>query len=274
MKQQINSESSNTATSISEQIKLAAQLHEKDAKQLQATQERLAATRAAEEMGIPSVYMEQAAAEITARQAAKARQRKRRQAGGVFGLAAVIAASGAWGVSHRSLAPPPPLVYNFAALNQGQWHLDTDQGPHPDHQVSLSFPQEQGQAVALIKVNNSSQYPDNQIDLDTNQIPRPLTGYRTVSFRVRGQGIGQIRLFLQNGSERWCSPFLTASGPWHEVRVPLSHFLHQNVPPQYNPQDAPYVAPTTIGKISFKLGRDANPEDAHGEVAVDDLQFK
>ena len=43
---------------------------------------------------------------------------------------------------------------------------------------------------------------------------------------------------------------------------------------RYNPQDEPYVAPTVIGKISFKLGKDANPSDEHGEVAVSDLRFE
>ena len=116
--------------------------------------------------------------------------------------------------------------------------------------------------------------PDYAVDLDTNQIPHSLTEYRTVSFRVRGEGLGQIRLFLQNGEERWCWPFLTASGGWHEVHVPLSQFLHQRIPARYNPQDEPYVAPTEIGKISFKLGRDANSQDEHGEVAVDNLRFE
>lgn len=166
------------------------------------------------------------------------------------------------------------MAFSFAPAAQGQWHLDNDYGSHPNAQLSLSFPQEQGHSVALVKVNSSRRTPENQIDLDTNQIPRSLTGYKTVSFRGRGQGLGQIRLFLQNGEERWCSPFLTASGGWHQIRVPLSQFLHQSVPAQHNPQDLPPAAPATIGMISFKLGRDANPKDAHGEVALDDLRFE
>ena len=148
-------------------------------------------------------------------------------------------------------------------------------GRHPSGCPGITdLPAGDGTSVALVKIAHFYQQPDAVVDLETNQISRPLTGYRTVSFRVRGQGLGQIRLFLQNGEERWCSPFLTASGGWHEVQLPLSQFLHQRVPLHYNPQDAPYAPPSVIGKISFKLGADANASDEHGEVAVADLEFK
>lgn len=260
---------------ISEQIKLAAQLHEKDVRQAEGDEHRRAATKAAEEMGIPAGYMERAAAEFFERRAAQVRRHKRKNMVLLTASVAAAAALGSWVTTYRHPAPPP-LVYDFAGPSQGQWHLDGLADAHPEAQVSLSFPREQAHSLALVKIKefSPSAWSDYAVDLDTNQVPRPLTGYRTVSFRVRGQGLGQIRLFLQNGEERWCSPFLTASGGWHEVRIPLRQFLHQRVPAHYNPQDEPYVAPTVIGKISFKLGRDANPPDAHGEVAVSDLRFE
>ena len=266
---------------IGEQVRLATQLHDRDLRQAEKDKERAAATKAAEEMGIPAAYMELAAAELSARRAAQTGPRTRR-AGIIAASVAAAAALGSWVTVHRHAAPPistpTPLVYDFAAPSQGQWHLNGNpmffSDSHPDAQASLTFPQEQGHPVALIKINSFYNTQDFAVDLNTNQVPRPLTGYRTVSFRVRGQGLDQIRLFLQSGEERWCSPFLTASGGWHEVRVPINQFLHQRVPQRLNPQDAPYVAPTTIGKISFKLGRDANPVDQHGEVAVDDLRFE
>ncbi len=259
---------------IAEQIEIAAQLHERDVRQSEGDKERLAATAAAEEMGIPASYMEQAAAELSARQATRAKQRKRSRAGLAAASVAALLAFGSWITAHKHSAAPPPLVYDFAAPSQGQWHLDGLYGTHPDAQASLTFPLEQGHSVGLVKIDHFDQQPDYAVDLETNQVPRPLTGYRTVSFRVRGQGLGQIRLFLQNGEERWCSPFVTASGGWHEIRLPLSQFLHQRVPLHYNPQDEPYVAPAAIGGISFKLGRDANSQDEHGEIAVDDLRFE
>ena len=261
---------------ISEQIKLAAQLHDRDLRQSEGDMERLAATQAAEEMGIPASYMERAAAELSARQSARVRGRKRRNAGLFAASAVTTLAFGSWVTTHRHHAAPPPtpLVYNFEALSQGQWHLDGLNNSRPDAQAALTFPNEQGHSVALVKVDHFYNQSDYAVDLDTNQVSQSLTGYRTVSFRVRGKGLGQIRLFLQNGEERWCSPFITASGGWHEIRLPLSQFLHQRVPLNYNPQDEPYVAPTVIGKISFKLGRDANSQDQHGEVAVDVLRFE
>jgi len=260
---------------ISEQIGIATQLHEEDQKKSEALKERRAATEAAEEMGIPASYMEQAAVELSTRQAAQVRRRRRSSMGVLAASVAAVAVLGSWAALHKTPAPPPPpLIFDFAAPAQGQWHLDGLYDSHPDAQASLTFPQEQGHPVAFVKIDHFTKASDYAVDLDTNQVPHPLTGYRTVSFRVRGQGLGQIRIFLQNGEERWCSPFLTASGGWHEVRVPLNQFLHQRVPPRFNPQDEPYVAPTTVGKISFKLGRDANSADQHGEVAVDDLRFE
>lgn len=276
MRQQVNDDINNTPgeqTALSDQIKLAVQLQEQDARRLQAVRERLAATEAAGEMGIPVAYMEQAATALAARHAARAK-RRRRQVSAVLGSAAAVVILGTWSITHRHAAPPPPMLFSFAPAFQGQWHLDSVYAGHPDKQLSLSFPLEQGHSVALVKVHSLPRTPEPQVDLDTNQIPRSLAGYHTVSFRVRGQGLGQIRLFLQNGEERWCSPFLTASGDWHTVRVPLSRFLHQRVPARYNPQHAPYTAPGAIGQIAFKLGQDANAEDAHGEVAIDDLRFK
>lgn len=263
-----------SSDSVEEQVKVAARLYEEDLRQLQTVQERRAATQAAEEMGIPAAYMERASSELAARQTARAERRRRRRASIAVAAVAVTATVGAWGISHRHTAPPTPLVYNFVARSQGQWHLGGLYGSRPDAQTSLSFPQEQGHSVALVRIDHFYQQPDYAVDLVTNQVPRPLTGYKTVSFRVRGQGLGQIRLFLQGGDERWCSPFLTASGGWHVVRLPLSRFLRQRTSPQFNPQDEPYAAPTVIGKISFRLGRDANPQDEHGEVAIDDLRFE
>jgi hypothetical protein len=79
---------------ISEQIKIANQLHEKDLRKSERDQEHLAAIGAAEEMGIPASYMEQAATELSARQAARVRQRKR---SGVGLLAASVAVTAALG---------------------------------------------------------------------------------------------------------------------------------------------------------------------------------
>ena len=261
---------------VNEQIELATQLHAEDARRVEAAKERLAATEAAEEMGIPAAYMERAADELAARRRSRAVQRKRRSAGGIIALVIAFAGTSLWHQAHEPSPHLSPLVYDFAVSNQGMWHLGQPNGSPPDGQASLSFPVEQGHPVAVVKINHFYQGSDqyNAVDLITNQVPRPLTGFKTVSFRVRSTGLSQIRLFLQNGNERWCSPFLTASGGWHEVRVPLKQFLHQAVSPQYNPQDEPYVAPTTVGMISFKLGRDANPPDEHGEVAIDDLQFE
>lgn len=76
---------------LSDQVKLAIHLHAEDAQRLQAVQERLAATEAVGEMGIPAAYMEQAAAELAARRVASAKRRRRPQAGIAAGAVAVAA---------------------------------------------------------------------------------------------------------------------------------------------------------------------------------------
>lgn len=129
-----------SSDSVEEQVKVAARLYEEDLRQLQTVQERRAATQAAEEMGIPAAYMERASTELAARQTARAERRRRRRASIAVAAVAVTATVGAWGISHRHTAPPTPLVYNFAARSQGQWHLGastavapTLRRPSPSH---------------------------------------------------------------------------------------------------------------------------------------------
>jgi hypothetical protein len=264
------------AQSISEQIKIATELHADDMKRLAALQERTAATQAAEELGIPAAYMAQAASVLAARQTAKQKRRRRTILSAAVAGAAGFMLAGSWALTHKSPMHPAPLAYTFGTSSQGMWRLAGYAGG-PDGQATLSFPVDAGHPVAKIAVKSFAPavaMDAYDVNLVTNQIPRPLTGFKTVSFRVRGSGLGQIRLFLVNSSERWCSPFLTASGDWHMVHIPLSHFLRQEISRSYNPQDAPYKAPAAIGMISFELGADANPPNAHGDVEIDNLKFQ
>lgn len=258
---------------ISEQVAVASQLFEHDRRLVEEAQKRQAATIAAEEMGIPNDYMERAVQELQARRAARARDTLRGRAG----LLAILGAAltlGAIQVTHHA-APPPPIIYRFGDTTQAHWEFDYSHSSI----ASMNIWQGEGHGgVAVVRVQAFTDEPQEErfrADVETDQVPPTLAGYKTVSFRVRGQGLGQLRLFLENGNERWCSPFLTAAGPWHQHHLRLAQFLRQTrTSPASNWQDAPYRAPKSVGKIVFKLGAHANPVTEHGEVQIDDLRFE
>lgn len=261
---------------VSEQIAVATRLFEQDQHLVAQAQERRAAQGAATEMGIPAHYLERAQQEIASRRQANARRHRRTIGATLAAAVLTVGLAGGWRAAHPP--KPAPLAFSFGPASQGQWRVEYVF----DKSGVLTFSSEAGHpATAKLHVPTlgGTAYQNCQMDLVTNQIPRSLKDYQTVTFRVRGNGLPQVRVFLQNGNDRWCSPFLTASGGWHTLRVPLSKFLHQTQVGNGVWQDAPSARPQTIGALSFKLGDDANILGGRkfaekGTVILDNLKFE
>lgn len=174
------------------------------------------------------------------------------------------------------------MTYTFDDPAQAYWSLDTAGGQSQASFVLQPVPGGQGRS-AVVSVRKFGEYGTFDepyvTDLATSQAPPNLKGCQTVSFRVKGEGLGQIRLFLERGNERWVSPFLPAAGAWHTCTVPLTHFVRQTNTIESNGgignfRDLPYVAPEHVGRLVFKLGAQANKQADHGTVSINDLEFR
>jgi hypothetical protein len=258
---------------MQEVVQLATELYTQDQNQLQTQEEQRATLEAASEVGLPAEYLERAASLVHQRRAERILAKRRRARGLLATVGVALALCGGWAVLHPP--PPKPLVYTFNAAPERQWVLNAS----PGSQATLTFGSEAGQAgVAVVRVErfDPSRTGTYFVNLDTSDVPRSLAGYRTVSFRVRGQGLPRIRLYLDaSPTERWRSPALPVSGEWQEHRLRLEQFDHQSrATPSDRWRRESYRAPGAVERLSFKLGDYVNDASASGEVAVDDLRFE
>jgi len=253
-------------------VEIATALYEQERGQLEEAAARQATLDAAAEVGLPAEYLERAAAVLHERRVAEVRRKRRRSRVFLTAIVAAFALLGAWQITNRP--PPPPVAYTFAAASPQQWTLNAN----PGSQATLSFGDPAGQSgVAILRVDrfDASRSGTYFVNLDTSDVPASLAGYRTVSFRVRGSGLANIRLYLENGpTERWRSPALAVIGGWQEHRLRLEQFDYQrraSTSDRWRREG--YRPPGRVERLSFKLGDFVNDVRARGEVAIDDLKF-
>jgi hypothetical protein len=93
---------------------------------------------------------------------------------------------------------------------------------------------------------------------------------------VRGQGLPQVRLYLENGpTERWRSQPISVTPSAQEVTLRLGEFEHltrPNADTQFKRQE--YTPPGRIERLSFKVGDFVNDVNAKGEVTIDNVKFE
>jgi hypothetical protein len=262
---------------LSEVVRVAGELYDRESTE---KRERRATVDAAAEMGIPEEYMERAAAEVHARRVAEVKTRRSRRTATVAALAALAGlGGGAYVLTRHSAAPSPPLtasaplVETFDAPLAQSVTLENN----PGSEAALTQQTDASNGVAVVRVSRFA--PDARgkffVNLDTVSGSKDLRGRQNVSFDVRGRGLPYVRLFLENGDERWRSPAMPVSAAWTAHRLPLSQF-------EYQTRDGAsgawrvrrYRAPGTVQRVSFKLGEYVNDARARGEVALDDLRFE
>jgi hypothetical protein len=260
-----------------EVVHIASELYERDKEQDAAALHRQATVDAAEEVGLPEEYLHRAAAELQARRIVKAQQRRRKRAGlfAAIGAAAVLGLGGivytirgqsaltepatvAAEVQKATIAPP------FAATS---WVLMTNNGTRARSEFT------NGTAVIKVKQFVDSGSNNYFANLNNSDGPKDLTGVHAIAFNVQGT-LPHVRLYLQNGNERWRSPLLPAQGA-PQRRVNLNQFERQT----RTGVDAPwrtvdYQAPRQVGSLSFKTGSYVNDVGASGEITLSGLRFE
>lgn len=246
-----------------EVVRVAGELYDEEQAQ---TQERRATVAAAAEMGLPKEYLERAAALVHARRVEQIGRGRRRKAGLLAGVGVALALGGGWVVTHPR--PAAPITYNFQNPQQ-QWAEESN----PGSQTTVAF----ANGTATIHVDHfgaqagSGEY---YVNLSTKDVPPTLAGYRTVSFRAQGS-LPNLRLYLENGSERWRSPNLSVTQGGRVFRLHLDQFDHQTRDSSTGKwQKAGASAPGHVEQLSFKVGYYINNVNTHGDVQVSDLRFQ
>jgi len=247
----------------------ALKLQELDLRSSEEASSRQALVEAAAEVGVPAHYVERAATELKAEREA-ARLRRRRflvMAAGVSAMAVAV------GLGVSMTLPPAPAPYPLAS-QPPRWTLSKNDGT----QASLRFETTPVGEAAVISVERFTPDPNNNryhVNVDASEGLPLVEKYRYAVFRARGQGLGQVRLFLERGeNERWRGPAVPLGAAWSEHRLPLDSFEHQHRPDGNNWRGARPSSPHDIKRLSFKLGSFMNDASAKGEVALDSLRFE
>ena len=238
----------------------------------EANQERKSAVDAAAELDIPEEYLERAAVLVRERRAQAVIQRRNRTRVIVGTVAAVAVIGVGWTLTHRPA--PPPTTFSFSANSDQQWTANISAGST----VTVTFPQVAGHGtVANVHVDHFQLLPSGEyyINFDTHAVPSSLSGYKTVTFSARGDGISHVKVVFENGDERWRSTLLNVSSGWREYQLPLSQLEHQvraNSTASWRNDGT--SAPSTAGRISFKLGQNVNDPTTTGDLQIDRITLK
>jgi len=267
-------------------VRVASELQERDLQQDAEAQNRQSTIAAAEEMGLPETYLHQAAGELHTRRVVQIEQRRQRRAG-VVAIGAAVVMLGTFIYLSNSLVSPPriappqmaapaimaappitataPMIQPF---NAAQWKLNNSNGT----QANVTYENSTAKVtIQKFTPDKSGRYFAN---LNTKSGVRNLSGYNIVTFRVAGT-LPAIRLYLENGNERWRFPALEVSSGEQTFQLYLNQFERQTRDPDGGSWDnAQFQPPTTVKNFSFKFGSAVNDANATGTVNLGDLQFE
>jgi len=258
-----------------EVVRIASELYSKDQAQDAEAQERQATVDAAAEIGLPEAYLHRAAEELHARRVEEVQHRRHRRFG-LLALAGAVLVMGSGAAIVSRLQTPPPTTSQITApastiapvFTSGSWQLNTN----PGTQATVSFVNN----TAVLQVqrfvaDTSSHFTANLNNLDG---AKNLAGFQAITFRMQGT-LPHVRLYLENGGERWRSPELSVEGQERLVRIDLSQFERQIRGGADSAwQKSGYKPPTWVENLSFKTGWYVNDIQASGDLTLSDLRFE
>lgn len=258
-----------------EVVRIASELYQQDQEKEGEAQERQSTLAAAEEVGLPAEYLHRAAEEMHSRRVEQV-QRKRRTRNGLIAAAGIVAVFGiaSFGVSkttqtsETSVTPPTPMAYE----------VPLTEGITP--QISAGTQAAVNVKAGAIQIQVEKFVPNSGgtyfVNADTYKLPPSLAGYETIRFRVRGSGLNQVRLYLENGpTERWRSRAVPATATEQEVTLSLRDFEYLTRPSadaEFRRQT--YQPPDRVERLSFKVGDFVNDVNATGSVTIDSVKLE
>lgn len=258
-----------------EVVRIASELYSQDQTQDAEAQERQATVDAAAEIGLPEAYLHRAVTELHTRRVEQIRQRRRHRIGLLaIGGAVLVLGSGAAIVSRIHASSPTtsqvkaPASTVAPAFTAGAWQLNTNR----DTQATVNFVNN----TAVLQVQRFVADRSNHFTANFNNLDgsKNLVGLHTITFRMHGT-LPHVRLYLENGSERWRSPELTVEGQERLVHIDLSQFERQTRGGAESTwQKSAYQPPEWVENLSFKTGWYVNQVQASGEVMLSDLRFE
>ena len=231
---------------------------------------------AAAEVGLDAEHLPLAEGLVRARVEERARrevERTRLLRAAAIGVGAVALL----GVAAVVVWPSPPVhepwSTDFSAAGS-EWQMEVS----PGSAATLTWPTEAGHGtVATVAVDALAPMADGRylVNVDTRAHP-DWAGATRVSFATRGEageGLDQVRLFLETPTERWRGPPLPVTADWHTHVVDLTRFERQEKRGSAWEVVA-WAPPATVETISFKLGWYVNDAGARGTVTLDDLRVE
>lgn len=260
-------------------VRIATQLQEQDRQTEAEEQQRQATVAAAEEVGLPEHYLHQAAAELHTRRVAQIELQRRRRTrlitAGV-GITAVGVVGSLLLLRPQVSAPPAPHEVSAvqAPFTQpfvsGDWMLKTSAGT----QASVSISNAAGSATVTVQKFTPDARGSYFANLNAPLQTHDLSGFRSASFQVNGT-LPNVRLYLENGQERWRSPLLKVGSDAKTVHVDFGQFERQlKQPDGVSWRNVRYEPPASVENVSLKLGAFVNEASATGSVTFRDLKFE
>ncbi len=153
-------------------------------------------------------------------------------------------------------------------FDANQWQLNTNAGT----QAKVAF--ENGKATISVQQfapNKQGQYFAN---FNTHTGVQNLSGFRTATFRMSGT-LPYVRLYLENGQERWRSPEIKVQSGEQAVRVDFDQFERQEKQADgVSWRKARYEPPVSVENLSFKTGWFVNDVKAAGNVTLSDFHLE
>ncbi len=239
----------------SEVVRLAAEMQQRDEVR---GMEKTATVAAAEEVGISEEYLEKAAQELQIRRIAKAQALRRRNTAVGWIAGAVVAAVG---IGFLVKPPPPlnlPMTGTIARVSDGTLATVT---------TSAS-----GNAVTL-SVEKFGQSATGEFFANAAVPMTSLSGYRNVTFDVKGQGLKNIRVDIEAGDYRWKSQNIPVSESGPPVNLSFKEFQRQQRSGN-GWKNVRFKSPNEVQRFTIKAGETINSPDASGTVTVGDITFK
>ena len=232
----------------------------------EAERESASAADAAEELGVSPEYLERAAAELHARRLERIQRNRIRNrwiAVGVVVVAVGVLWSALGGAGRSSRAPRPAAVVSQSIPLDSAFVRPGSQG------IRLT----PAAGAATIEIDRTGTAGAKGAFANV-AFPLPASmPRRMVEATVRGEGVGQLRVDIEDGEVRWKGANASLSAPSTKVSFDSSRMVRQ-VRRGGKWRNALWLPPDSAKEIVFKFGDTVNPEGSRGTVVLERVEVR